>query len=151
MYCQLDKTQVNSLIKKYGSPLYIFHTAEFEENYYKILNAMRAIYSKYNIAYSYKTNYTPKICECVKNLGGYAEVVSEMEFELAKKIGYDCAHIVYNGPVKGNGLFEHLSNGGVANIDSIDEMKTVVNFAQKNPRTNIRIAFRVNIDIGQGY
>ena len=151
MSCQLNKDRVNALVEEYGSPLYVFHEDEFRKNYMDLLNTFRAIYPKYNIAYSYKTNYTPGICKIVKELGGLAEVVSEMEYMLAKKIGYDSTKIVYNGPVKGLGLFEHLRNGGVANIDSLDEMKTVVEFAEANSDCAIRLAFRVNIDIGQGF
>lgn len=147
----LSNEQVNNLCSIYGSPLYIFHVDDFIENYYNLLNAIRKYYSKYNIAYSYKTNYTPRICKVVKELGGLAEVVSNMEYNLAKKIGYENHNIVYNGPVKGEGLFSHVKNGGVANIDSLDEMATIVEFAKDNPRLSIRIAFRVNIDIGQGF
>ena len=129
MSCQLSKKCVNELVEKYGSPLYVFHEDEFRNNYLNLLNTFRAIYPKYNIAYSYKTNYTPGICKIVRELGGLAEVVSEMEYMLARKIGYDCSDIVYNGPVKGDSLFEHLKNGGVANIDSLDEMNTVLKFA----------------------
>ena len=151
MSCCVKENTVTELISNYGSPLYIFHVEEFERNYLKLLESMRRVYPKYNIAYSYKTNYTPKICEKVKQLGGLAEVVSEMEYMLAKKLGYTCKDIVYNGPIKGNGLFEHLSEGGVANIDSLDEMSSVVAFAKENPTMDIRIAFRVNIDIEQGF
>lgn len=151
MNCQLEKDQIETYVDQYGSPLYIFHADEFTVNYIELLKTMRSIYPKYNIAYSYKTNYTPKILSMVKDLGGLAEVVSEMEYNLARRIGYDNADIIYNGPVKGGGLFEHLSHGGVANIDSLDEMQTVVEFAEQNPDKIIRLAFRVNIDIGQGY
>jgi len=151
MNCLLQKSQVDELVKEFGSPLYIFHEKEFKDNYLNLLNTIRAYYPKYNIAYSYKTNYTPKICQVVKELGGVAEVVSDMEFNLARKIGYDFQNIVYNGPVKGAGLFTHLANGGVANIDSLDEMATVVAFAKEHQELKIRIAFRANIDIGQGF
>ena len=151
MRCQLNQQQINNLIQIYGSPLYIFHVEEFIENYKNLLDSIRSFYPKYNIAYSYKTNYTPKICKIVKELGGLAEVVSDMEFNLARKIGYDYKNIIYNGPIKGLGLFEQLKNGGVANIDSLDELTSVLQFAKDNQDKNIRIAFRVNIDIGQGF
>lgn len=151
MSCQLDKSKVIDLIQQYGSPLYIFHSEEFEENYLELLGTFREIYPKYNIAYSYKTNYTPKICQLVKKLGGLAEVVSDMEYRLAKRLGYGNDAIVYNGPIKGDGLFEHLKAGGVANIDNLDEMESVVSFARRNPDVKIRLAFRVNVDIGQGF
>ena len=151
MNCQISKDKVDSIIKEYGSPVYIFHVDEFEENYLNLLNTIRTYYPRYNIAYSYKTNYTPQVCKVVKELGGLAEVVSDMEFNLARKMGYDYQHIIYNGPVKGEGLFEQLKNGGVVNIDSLDELLMVIQFAKDNEENNIRIAFRVNIDIGQGF
>lgn len=151
MNCELTREQVVDYVQQYGSPLYIFHAAEFKKNYLELLNTMRAIYPKYNIAYSYKTNYTPKIISLVKELGGLAEVVSEMEYTLAKRVGYESKDIVYNGPVKGNSLFEHLAEGGVANIDSLDELDTVIEFAASHPSLIIKLAFRVNIDIEQGF
>lgn len=151
MNCQLEKEKVGILIRQYGSPLYIFHVDEFKKNYRKLLDAVRSYYPKYNIAYSYKTNYTPRICKVVKELGGLAEVVSEMEFKLARRVGNDYKNIIYNGPVKGSGLFEQLVNGGIANIDSLDEMAAVIDFAYKNPDSCLRIAFRINIDIGQEF
>lgn len=151
MNCLLSHDVTEQLIKQYGSPLYVFHDDEFRRNYLDLLNSFREIYPKYNIAYSYKTNYTPAICKLVKELGGLAEVVSDMEYRLAKKLGYEDEDIVYNGPVKGKGLFNHLSNGGIANIDSLDELDEVIAFAKKNQATAFRIAFRVNIDIEQGF
>lgn len=41
-----------------------------------------------------------------------------MEYKLAKKIGYSNKSIVYNGPVKGKALFEHLAEGGVTYISN---------------------------------
>ena len=76
------------LIKEYGSPLYVFHDAEFIENYEHLCRAMREYYPNYNPGYSYKTNYTPHICKLVKRLGGFAEVVSDMEYSVARAIGY---------------------------------------------------------------
>ena len=140
--CELCKEQALKLIKQYGSPLYVFHADEFIHNYKQLLNAFTSIYPKYNIGYSFKTNYTPEIIKVVKELGGLAEVVSNMEYELAKKIGYTSKDIIYNGPVKGQGLFEHLANGGIANIDSLDELESVIEFAS-TINSNIKIALEL--------
>ena len=149
--CEIDIIKTEELLHKYGSPLYVFHSYVFEKAFVKLRTSMRNIYSKYNIAYSYKTNYTPRICEMVKEMGGLAEVVSDMEYRLAKKIGYENNEIVYNGPLKGKGMFEHLSVGGVVNVDSLDELMKIINFAKKNNLKKVKIAFRVNIDIGQPF
>ena len=63
----------------------MFDKEEFINNYHELENAMKKVYPKYALSYSYKTNYTPYICNLVKTLGGYAEVVSDMEYTLAKK------------------------------------------------------------------
>jgi diaminopimelate decarboxylase len=148
---RLSKAVADELISNYGSPLYVFHKDDFIDNYNKLLNAIRNLYPKYNIAYSYKTNYTPGICKAVKELGGLAEVVSEMEYELAKKVGYKNDEIIYNGPVKGESLYEHLENGGVINIDNLDELSRIIVFANNNLYKEYKVAFRVNLDVGQGF
>ena len=151
MSCKIPSDKVNELIKEYGSPLYVFHSAEFIKNYTELLNTFRSIYPKYNIAYSYKTNYTPAVCKIVKELGGLAEVVSDMEYRLARKIGYESEDIIYNGPVKGAGMYEHLLSGGVVNVDSIDELISIIEFAKYNSEKVFKLAFRVNINIDQGF
>lgn len=137
------------LLAKYGSPLYVFHDAEFVENYEHLCRAMRAYYPNYNPGYSYKTNYTPHICKLVKSLGGYAEVVSDMEMWVALQCGYEHSKIIYNGPCKGLMLEDHLLKGGILNIDNEDEAKRVVVLAQQHQgktfKVNIRITARIDI------
>ena len=137
------------LIKEYGSPLYVFHDAEFIENYEHLCRAMREYYPNYNPGYSYKTNYTPHICKLVKRFGGYAEVVSDMELWVALQCGYENSKIIYNGPCKGKMLEEHLLKGGILNIDNEAEAERVVLFAQQHSektfKVNIRITARIDI------
>ena len=80
---------INELIKKNGTPFYMFDEEGFVNNYRKLERTFKAVYPNYQISYSYKTNYTPLVCKLVKSLGGYAEVVSDMEYTLAKKLGYE--------------------------------------------------------------
>lgn len=143
--------EVFELIKKYGSPLYVFDDAGFVENYDHLCTAMRSEYPNYNPAYSYKTNYTPHICKLVKTLGGYAEVVSDMELSVARKIGYESKHIVYNGPCKGEMMESHVLDGGISNIDNKAEANRIVALAKANPNRIIKIGIRINTDIGASF
>lgn len=138
------------LVKQYGSPLYVFDDKGFVDNYKHLCDAFRRIYPNYNPGYSYKTNYTPHICKLVKQLGGYAEVVSDMELWVALKCGYEHSKIIYNGPCKGEMLEEHLLYGGILNIDNEDEAKRVVVLAKQHPEKNFKVNIRINarIDIG---
>ena len=77
---------IGDLRKEYGDAFYLLDSEQFQKNFMELRNAFRKVYPNFNIAYSYKTNYTPKFCRLVHEMGGYAEVVSEMELEIALKI-----------------------------------------------------------------
>lgn len=85
----MNKNTVCKLMEKYGDAFYILDTEQFKVNFSELKKAFTDIYSNFNIAYSYKTNYTPKLCGIVNELGGYAEVVSDMELEIALKVGVE--------------------------------------------------------------
>lgn len=148
---KLDDNQVRKIIKQYGNAVYIFNQDEFEENYRDLENTFKKVYPNYHICYSYKTNYTPAICKCVKDLDGYAEVVSDMEYKLALQIGYEPEKIVFNGPVKGKYLEKHLLEGGINNIDRIEEAELICEIARQNPTKIIKTGIRVNFDVDAGY
>lgn len=148
---KLSADRIKKLEAEFGLPLYIFNQEEFVQNYKELEQTFRAIYPNYNICYSYKTNYTPAICKLVKDLGGYAEVVSDMEYQLAKKIGYEASKIVYNGPYKGSFLEEHILAGGINNIDRIEEAQRICEIADNHRDVSIKSGIRVNFDIDAGY
>ena len=81
--------ELRSMIKSYGNSFYLLNTNQFEQNYEELISAMRQIYPKSQISYSYKTNYIPRLCKLIDEHGGYAEIVSEMEFRLALSVGVE--------------------------------------------------------------
>lgn len=139
------------LSQKYGDFFYLLDLKKFESNYSDFLEAFRAIYPNTNIAYSYKTNYIPRLCELVNSLGGYAEVVSRMEYELAVRIGVSPSKIIFNGPLKFHEDIEiALLSGSIVNLDSLSEVAIVKNIADKMPEVNFAVGIRCNFDIGVG-
>ena len=143
--------QINELLNKYGSPLYLFDEQGFKDNLSHLIKAFRSVYANYNVAYSFKTNYTPYVCNIVKEVGGCAEVVSDMELYLAKKLGFASDEIIYNGPCKGDMLDDFLLVGGLSNIDNKNEADRIVALAKTNPKRTINVGIRLNLDIGAGY
>lgn len=139
------------LTEQYGCPLYVFDEAEFRENYAALLNAFRRQYDRYEIAYSFKTNYTPYVASVVRELGGYAEVVSAMEYTLARKLGFPDAKIVFNGPDKGQAGIEAFLNGALVNADSLTELETLCQAALAHPDGTYHVGLRVNADVGQSF
>lgn len=133
-----------------STPYYLFYADEFINNYLDLLSAFRNKYLNYQIAYSFKTNYTPAVCKIVLDLGGYAEVVSDMEFKLAKKVGFPIDRIIYNGPGKENYMNECILGGGLFNIDNFREAEHVCSLAQTGKYLDISVGIRVNFDIENG-
>ena len=147
----LDYDLVEKLTEKYGSPLYVFHEKEFVDNYKDLENAFKKVYENYQISYSYKTNYTPYIASVVKRLGGYAEVVSGMEYYIAKKLGYKDENIIFNGPNKGEDGIKAFLNGSIINIDNLTEIQRICETASSHPDLTFEVGIRVNIDVGQDF
>lgn len=142
---------VKNLIEKQGTPFYLFDEQGFVDNYRKLEETFKKVYPGYQISYSYKTNYTPFVCQLVKSMGGYAEVVSDMEYTLAKKLGYENSQIVYNGPSKGDEMYEHLENHGILNLDSLDEAKRVVAYCKAHTNKLYTVGVRINMDLGANF
>ena len=133
----------------YGESFYLLDSQRFERNYIEFLKAFRDIYPKTFIAYSYKTNYTPKLCALINRKGGYAEVVSEMEFDLAIKLGQSPQKIIFNGPYKNEkSIKKCILKRGIVNLDSFYEIDIVEKIAHDNPEINMSVGIRCNFDAG---
>lgn len=144
----MDNLDIKKLRAKYGEAFYVLLPEQYIKNFIELKEAFSKIYHNFNIAYSYKTNYIPQLCKIVNDLGGYAEVVSEMEMELALKVGVPYDRIIWNGPIKNPVVVEeYLLNGGLINIDNFDEFKMVKCIISKYPSVIFRLGVRCNYDV----
>ena len=142
---------LNKLRCEYGEAFYLLDAEQFRMNFLELKEAFSSIYSNFNIAYSYKTNYTPKLCKIVNELGGYAEVVSEMEAELALRIGVNPENIIWNGPIKNFDILERfLVQGGTVNIDSMEECHQIKKMTMEHPDCVFHVGVRCNFDVKDG-
>lgn len=142
----MDYPQVRALAAAYGSPFYWVSGRQFEANFEQLLGAFCQRYAKTILAYSYKTNYLPYLCQLVERKGGWAEVVSGMEYELARKVGVPAERIIFNGPVKPAAILRRaLADGALVNVDSHAELPTVLDFADQCSQRQVKIGLRVNI------
>jgi diaminopimelate decarboxylase len=147
----MDKRQLFELQKEFGKAFYLLDSKQFRKNFYELKDTFSALYQNFNIAYSYKTNYTPKLCKIVNELGGYAEVVSDMEMEIALQVGVKPENIIWNGPIKNyKKVEEFLLVGGKVNLDSLYEIPLIKSIAEKYPEKKLDIGIRVNFSINDG-
>lgn len=147
----INSDVLNKLRCEYGEAFYLLDSAQFRVNFLELKEAFSSIYPNFNIAYSYKTNYTPKLCKIVNELGGYAEVVSEMEAELALRIGVKPEKIIWNGPIKKPEIMKSfLLQGGTVNIDSIEECYQIKEMVVQHPESIVHVGIRCNFDVKDG-
>ena len=148
---ELSYNILNDISRSHGDAFYLLDTEQFELNFHELLKAFRKYYPETYIAYSYKTNYTPRLCRMVDDMGGYAEVVSDMELEIARRIGVPYSKVHFNGPVKNfEAVREVILGGGIVNLDDYVEVPAITELAAQHPDMTINVGLRCNFQINDG-
>ncbi len=128
-----------------STPCYIFDVNIFKQNIADFYREFQVFFPNLIVAYSFKTNSIPAVLTAAMDSGCYGEVVSDTEYELARKMGFSPEKIVFNGPVKEKDLFETAVNAGsIVNIDSHEELRYISKGILKNERG---VGVRVNFDL----
>ena len=96
----LSWEQLDAIERQHGDAFYLIDLEAFRGCSHELRDAFRGYYRNTQLAYSYKTNYMPRFCRLVNDWGGYAEVVSRMEYEMALRAGVAAERIIFNGPYK---------------------------------------------------
>ncbi|SDO00831.1 diaminopimelate decarboxylase [Psychrobacillus sp. OK028] len=145
---KVDSENLNHLKKRFGDSFYLFDLEQLRANYLNMFSAFKSRYSNIIIGYSYKTNYLPTLIKEISNLGGYAEVVSRIEYDLALKIRVDPKKIIFNGPLKSQeDIALALKEGSIVNLDSFYEIEIIKDLILKDKSKNYKVGLRVNFDM----
>lgn len=143
---QIDFNYLDRLAQKYGTPFYLMNGGTYLRNIESFKSAFLSKYPKLVVGYSFKTNYIPALCKIAMREGCYAEVVSEMEYDLAKRIGFK--NVIFNGPIKREPILNKaLDEGSVVNLDSLYEVDNVLKYKSENPGKDVAVGLRLNIDL----
>jgi diaminopimelate decarboxylase len=146
----MNKDSILNLANKYGTPLYIAYPDLFKKNIQNFRNAFLSHYDKVILAYSLKTNYTPVLLEtiCTEGKCFYAETVSDAEYGLAQKAGFDGKRIILNGPVKSRALLlTAIRQSSIIHLDCEYEVDDILSIQAENPTLKIKVGLRVNMEI----
>lgn len=134
------------LMAEFGSPLFVVSESALRGLYRNFQATFSEPGIETRVAYSYKTNYLPAICAILNEEGAAAEVVSGMEYALARSLDVPPQEIIFNGPYKTRDELEMaLGQGALVNIDNFDELTVVEQVAAslgRKARVGIRINFR---------
>ena len=126
------------------TPYFLINQDALTEGLEKLNKALITTWPNYIIGYSYKTNALPWVINYFRDNGCYAEVVSDDEYELAKTIGVEKAHVIYNGIAKTKETFlEAIKNHAIVNIDSEYE----IDWLDELEKDKYSVGVRVNFDL----
>jgi diaminopimelate decarboxylase len=145
---KLTIDQCDMVYKQVGTPCFLINEEMFVDNIQHIKSAFLNEYNRTIVSYSFKTNYVPYICKLSKNYGFKAEVVSYLEYQIAKRVGFAAEDIIMNSPIKRYDEFETaILDGALVNIDSFYELSHLAKIRETNPSKPVQVGIRVNIPI----
>ncbi len=141
---------LDALASKAGPGFFLLDLERFRRNHDEFLATFHALYPRTRLGYSYKTNYTPRLCRIVHESGAYAEVVSGMEYELARRLDVPPSQILFNGPFKGHDALQRaLAEGATVHLDSLGEVDLLESLAPTLPNHQLRLGLRCNFPVGE--
>jgi diaminopimelate decarboxylase len=93
----------------------------------------------------------PALCRRVDALGGYAEVVSGVEYQMAERIGVTGGDIIFNGPYKTHEeLLTAARNGSIVNLECDYEIGLVEAILEEHPKLTLRAGLRCAVQLEPG-
>lgn len=144
MALNIERCSSISLVRKYGTPLYVYSVSRIRENYKRIYNAFKRFYPNFRLHYSIKTNGNLAILKMLRGLGAAADASSSGEVYLAQKAGMK--KILYSGVYYRDDEIRYgVKNGAVINLDDPQKLRLLKKLNYKKP-----VCFRLNPGIGHG-
>ena len=142
---EIDGVPVQRLLAEYGSPLFVYSERTLRQKAQAMRRAFTANYPRVRLLWSYKTNYLDAICGVLHQEGWDAEVVSELEYAMARRLGIPGSRIVCNGAHKPRSWLERaVAEGALVQLDHFDELLLLEDVARTRGE-RVAAAIRVNL------
>lgn len=141
----IGEIDAEALVKKYGSPLYVYDAEIVKRQYAELVNNIS--YPKLKIHYAAKANANAEIFNLLKKEGAGIETVSIGEVELALQAGFAPSEILYTCSNISREEQEAVMKKNI--IMNLDSLTQVQRFGEMRPGGTI--AIRINQGIGAGF
>lgn len=147
---QIEGVAVADLVARYGSPLFVFSEARLRSRARAFRQAFASRYPRTRFGWSYKTNYLDGICAILHQEGWDAEVVSDLEYAMARRLGMPGSRIICNGAHKPRAwLAQAIADGAFIQVDHFDELNLIEELLATRPDGHppLSIGLRVNMQV----
>ena len=144
-----ERVSVESLVKKFGTPLYVYSQHTLTDHFQKLDQALAPL--DHLICYAMKANSNAAVMRTLANLGGGFDVVSEGELRRVIAAGGDPRKCVFAGVGKTEQEIEFALRKGIYsfNVESEAELLRINKVAGRlNKKAPIAIRVNPNVDAG---
>src|SRR5687767_11589655 len=144
-----EGVSVESLVNKYGTPLYIYSQKTLSDHYSKLDQALAPL--DHMICYAMKANSNLAVMRTLANLGSGFDVVSEGELRRVIAAGGDAKKCVFAGVGKTEQEIEFALRKGIYSFNVESEAELVrINKVAARLKKIAPIAVRVNPNVDAG-
>lgn len=147
LYC--ERVSLESLVKKFGTPLYVYSQHTFSDHYQKLDSALGEL--DHLICYAMKSNSNQAVLRVLANLGSGFDIVSEGELRRVVAAGGDATKCVFAGVGKSEGEIAYALEQGIYsfNVESEPELERINKVAAKlKKRAPVAVRVNPNVDAG---
>jgi diaminopimelate decarboxylase len=147
LFC--EKVSIESLVKKHGSPLYVYSQKTLTGHFQRLDTALAPL--DHLICYAVKANSNLAVLRALANEGAGFDIVSEGELKRVLAAGGDAARCVFAGVGKSEAEIEFALKAGVycLNVESEAELDRINRVAARL-KVKAPVAARVNPNIDAG-
>ncbi len=141
--------ELRELLDAAAEPIYVAEAAILRQRYLALDGCLAAAWGSHAVAYSFKTNYLAARCGLFRELGSWADVVSEREYAMARDLGYGGDEIVLNGPWKSDAVLRRgLAEGATININDFDELRRLEDLTHER-ETPLDVGLRLAVPVAR--
>ena len=144
LYC--EGVAVETLAKKFGTPLYVYSQRTLTDHFQKLDRAMAPV--DHLICFAMKSNSNQSVLRTIANLGGGFDIVSSGELQRVIAAGGDPGKCVFAGVGKTEAEIEFALRRGVYsfNVESEPELQRINRVAARLKKI-APVAVRVNPNV----
>src|SRR5215471_6412359 len=144
LYC--EQLAVESLAKKFGTPLYVYSQGTLTDHFQKLDRALAPL--DHMICFAMKSNSNLAVLRIVANLGGGFDIVSGGELQRVVAAGGDPRKCIFAGAGKAESEIELALRKNVYsfNVESVPELERINRVAARLKKI-APIAVRVNPNV----
>jgi diaminopimelate decarboxylase len=146
-----DGCVLSDLARSYGTPLFVFNKNRLEQSYREIFETFTSEGLAAKIFFSWKTNPVPGVLKPLIECGAGAEVVSEFEIWLAKKLCVAGRKVVVNGSLKSSNLLRQAVevDAALINAETVAELRLLHQIAHELNKP-VNVGLRINPSLKTG-